>query len=195
MRNIIIPASKSLTISNKFPNKNINNETISVGNDGRYYYHSYLFFDTTAIPDNILIHSAKIVLFKIEDFHNHNNVIFSLYPLLDYFSTFTTYTNHPRVNTNFKNTFSPFTSNIYVEIDITDIVIMWSSNTLINKGLFLVGDFTVPYLTSFGSALNKDNYLTPFLRISFKESPPIVNVHCIDKLPLYKLSCSCELKH
>ena len=195
MKNIIIPASKSLTISNKFPNENINNSIIRVGNDGTYYYHGYLFFDTSPIPDNILIYSAEIVLFKTKDFFDCNHTTFSLYPLLDYFSTFTTYANHPRVNMNFKNNFSPFTSNICVEIDMTNIVSMWSSNTLINKGLFLVGDFTKTSLTSFASALNKENYLVPFLRICFKELPTIDNSNCINKMPFYKLSCSCEVKH
>ncbi|WFD11280.1 DNRLRE domain-containing protein [Tepidibacter hydrothermalis] len=185
MRNIIIPASKSLTVSNKFPNKNLNDETISIGNDGTYYYHSYLFFDISALPDNISIHSAEIALFKVEDFFDCYTVKFSIYPILDYFSDFTTWENHPRVDMNVKKNFIPLTCNVCSEIDITDIVIMWSNNTLINKGLFLVGDFTKPSLTSFGSALNKDTYLIPFLRISFKE---LRSVTPSNRLPFFKLA-------
>ena len=36
MENISIPSSKSLTLTNKIPDGNINNDNITVGNDGLY---------------------------------------------------------------------------------------------------------------------------------------------------------------
>ncbi|SHH01180.1 DNRLRE domain-containing protein [Tepidibacter thalassicus] len=194
MRNIIIPASKSLTISNKIPNENINNEFINVGNDGKYYYYSYLFFDISPIPSNIVINSAEIILFKVKDFFNCNTKVFSIYPLSDYFSTFTTYKNHPRINTQFKYDFLPFTNNIYIEVNITDILEAWINNTLINKGIILIGDNNQNCLTTFASALNKDPYLIPFLRVSFQESSIEVIVDYPFKIPYRNINWTCKTK-
>ena len=54
MKNILIPASKSLTVTSKFPCRNLNNDKIKVGYDGNYIYSSYLYFDISSLPRNIV---------------------------------------------------------------------------------------------------------------------------------------------
>ncbi|MCY6371033.1 DNRLRE domain-containing protein [Clostridium ganghwense] len=163
-------------MSSKFPQENINGETIIVGNDGNDFYGSYLFFDTSSIPDNISIHSSEIVLFKVTDFFYDYNKNFSICPIADYFSSFTSYETRPKIYKNFSEIFNPFTCGVAVEIDITNIVRGWLQNLIINKGLFLYSSNSNSSLTSFGSALSKDNYLIPILRVSFKKSPIPVNL-------------------
>ncbi|MDW8801302.1 DNRLRE domain-containing protein [Clostridium sp. A1-XYC3] len=79
-----IPATKSLTVSSKYPNSNINNKYIYIGNECSvkyicYLYNdkciyarneclakyiSYLYFDISSIPGNIKNIYATLVLFK-----------------------------------------------------------------------------------------------------------------------------------
>lgn len=71
MANIIIPAVKSITVTNKYPDKSLNEGTITIGLDNKNNYYSYLFFDVSSIPSNIVIYSAELVLFKIDHFLNN----------------------------------------------------------------------------------------------------------------------------
>lgn len=167
MANIIIPASKSLTVTNKFPKGNINTDKISIGYDGEYHYSSYLFFDTSLIPNNTSIYSAELVLFKTCDFYNDRTITFKVYPLLDFFSTYTTYNNCPAVCTSLKSNFFPFTKKTAIEINVTQIVCYWQEMSLKNKGLILTGSYKKISYTSFGSALSKDSYIIPILYISY----------------------------
>eukprot|EP00831_Metopus_contortus_P004366 TRINITY_DN11613_c0_g1_i2.p2 TRINITY_DN11613_c0_g1~~TRINITY_DN11613_c0_g1_i2.p2 ORF type:complete len:156 (+),score=57.29 TRINITY_DN11613_c0_g1_i2:84-551(+) len=54
MNSITIPAIKSLTITNKYPDKSLNEDKILVGSDGKYDYYSYLFWDISSIPSNVI---------------------------------------------------------------------------------------------------------------------------------------------
>ena len=111
--------------------------------------------------------SAKLILFKVADFININSVKFSVYPLCDYFSSFTTFKNPCKINPTLKHDFKPFTKNAVIEIDITDIVSKWMDNSLPNKGLVIVGNPSNNNLslTAFGSAYNKNNTIIPFLSL------------------------------
>jgi len=90
LQSILIPAIKSLTVTNKQSNGNINEDIIIVGGDGGFIYVSYLFFDISSIPSNVVISSAELVLFKTNNFYNDSSKEFMIYPLIDYFSTYTT---------------------------------------------------------------------------------------------------------
>ena len=70
MKNILIPASKSLTVTSKFPCRNLNNDKIKVGYDGNYIYYSYLYFDISSLPRNIVLYDSKLILFKVDKFYN-----------------------------------------------------------------------------------------------------------------------------
>ena len=87
MKSLIIPAIKSLTITNKHPDKSVNEDTIIVGSDGEYNYYSYLFWDISLIPSNVIISSAKLTLFKVDNFFYDINKKISISPLYEYFSS------------------------------------------------------------------------------------------------------------
>ncbi|MBL4933553.1 DNRLRE domain-containing protein [Clostridium paridis] len=164
MSSLLIPATKSLTVTNRIPNGNINEDTILVGSDENFVYFSYLFFDTSVIPKDSCICSAELVLFKTNDFYNSRKE-FYISPLLDYFSSYTTFNNRPRVNTIIKATFYPVVSKVAATVDLTYFVSYWFKNNLANTSIIL---FTKEkdILTKFGSAVSSDPYLIPYLSIS-----------------------------
>ncbi|WP_297422304.1 DNRLRE domain-containing protein [Clostridium sp.] len=166
MASIIIPASKSLTIIDKFPTENINNNIISVGNNGINNYISYLFFDISTIPNDVLISYAELVLFKTDKFYNDDNKIFEVYSLDEYFSTYTTFKNHPKINDSFKKIFYPVTSKAAVTIPITSLVKLWLKDFNINTSIMLCSK-SKNSLLHFGSAICKQKYLVPFLKVYF----------------------------
>lgn len=173
---INIPASKSLTLSNRFPTGNMRNKKIMVGNERKDTYYSYLFFDISRIPSNIVLVSAVLVLFKVADFFAYPTKKFAVYPLLKQFSSFTTYENNCPVDLNpaLKQEFLPFTKDVAIEIDITPLFHQWLSNTLVNNGIVIKdGSYRKPCIwghTCFGSAYNKDNTLIPFIRVNFRQN-------------------------
>jgi len=167
LASILIPATKSLTVTNRLPNENINEDIIVVGNDGKYDYISYLFFDISAIPSNVSIRSAELVLFKTNSFYNDSRKEFFIYPLNDYFSTYTTFNNRPKVNTIMKKKFYPITSNIAVTANLANLVSLWLDNKLTNTGIALM-DKSNSVLAEFGSSISKDSYLIPFIKVVAK---------------------------
>lgn len=162
---ILIPATKSLTVTDQIPNGNINNDTITVGSDGNYNYISYLFFDISAIPVNISILNAELVLFKQNNFFNDCRKEFYIYPLSDYFSTYTNYNNRPNVNAIIRKIFYPFTSKVAVTANLTSVASLWVKNQLTNTGIALVGKKNNGFV-DFGSAICTDPYLIPFIKVA-----------------------------
>lgn len=197
MGSIIIPVIKSLTVSNKYPNKSLNEGVITVGSDGKYKYYSYLFFDISSIPCDVMISSAELVLFKTDKFYNDNTKKFSISPLRDYFSTYTTYDNPPAYDHYTIINFYPLTSKIAVTINITTIISSWVKNKPNNKGIILYGK-NENTIINFGSVKNDDTYLIPFIRISYEY--PSVNKyykseckdHCKNKCPKCECTEQCQ---
>lgn len=174
---ILIPATKSLTVTNKFLNGNINEETLIVGNNDHEIYISYLFFDISTLPINVSVVDAELVLFKQNNFFNDFKSEFFIYPLSDYFSSYTTYSNKPSINAIVKSVFYPLTSKIAVTANLTYIVSLWYKNELSNTGIALMSR-KKDVLMKFGSSINCDSYLTPFLKVAVI---PIVSTSCFKK--------------
>lgn len=166
MENIIIPSTKSLTLTNKIPDGNINGNNITVGNEGQYTYSSFLFFDISGIPSNAEISNAELILFKTDNFYNDNRKCIYIYPLLDYFSTYSTYNNPPEVTNIIEGKLYPLTSKISATTNITKIVSLWFKHAASNKGIILCKKNN-NFITNFGSAICKDNYLTPFINVTY----------------------------
>lgn len=166
MESIIIPSTKSLTLTNKIPHGNINEDNITIGNDGLYTYSSFLFFDISKIPSNAQISNAELVLFKTDNFYKDNRKCIYIYPLFDYFSTYTTYKNPPEVNNLIEGKLHPLTSKISVTATLTKIVSLWLRNSTSNKGIILCKKRN-DFITSFGSSICKDSYLTPFINVTY----------------------------
>ncbi|MGH4120175.1 DNRLRE domain-containing protein [Clostridium sp.] len=178
MASILIPATRSLTVTNRLPNGNINDNTIFVGNDGGYNYISYLFFDISAIPTNVSISSAELVLFKTNKFYNDSKQEFFIHPLSDYFSTYTSFNNQPRVNRSLKKKFNPIISDVAVSVNLAYFVSLWLSNKLNNTGIALFSE-NHSVLAEFGSSMSVDSYLTPFIKVVISnECNDYKKTHC-----------------
>lgn len=167
MANIIIPAAKSLTVTNKYPDKSLNEGTITIGFDNKNTYYSYLFFDVSSLPSDIVISSAELVLFKTDQFFNNIDQKLSISPLRDYFSTYTTYNNAPNYDHYSIINFYPLTSKVAVTINVTNIVSAWIKNRPSNKGIIIYGRSTGT-IVNFGSVKNHDTYLIPFLKVHYE---------------------------
>ena len=166
METILIPSTKSLTLTNKFPDGNINEGHIAVGNDGLYTYSSFLFFDISSIPNNAEISNAELVLFKTDNFYNDCRKYIYIYPLGDYFSTYSTYNNPPVVNQIVESALYPLTSKISTTANITKLVSLWYRNIIPNKGMILYKKNN-NFITNFGSAICNDSYLIPYIKVVY----------------------------
>lgn len=166
MASLIIPGDKSITISNEMYYTTKKNEFIFIEDIHENINKSYLFFNINTIPENVLISSAELVLFK-SSYDMQTNTLINIYPLKDDFSTYTTYKTQPGIYSSYKKTGKVSTNKISVEIDIMDIVIAWLDGTIINKGLVIEGDEGVTPLLRFGSTFISDEYLVPILRIVY----------------------------
>ncbi|OPJ55351.1 DNRLRE domain-containing protein [Clostridium chromiireducens] len=173
MKSILIPAIKSLTVTNKYPDKSLNEDIITVGSDDKYKYYSYLFFDISSIPCDVIISNAELILFKVDKFCNDDTKKFSISPLREYFSTYTTYNNPPDYDHYTIINFYPLTSKISVTVNITTIISSWVKNkpNSKNKGMILYGK-NREVIISFGSVKSSDNYLVPFIMVNYEYSLP-----------------------
>lgn len=173
MANIIIPASKSLTVTSRFPFRGINENTIKIGHDRLYNYISYLSFDISSIPPNITVSKAELVLFKTDNFIDNKNIRYHIYPLNDYFSPFTNYNRRPSINRDIKKEFYPMTSKAAVTVDVTEFVSLWIKDKLPTTGIALLNDNSTHYANccssyaKFGSSMCPNSSLVPFIRIVF----------------------------
>lgn len=168
---INIPASKSLTLSNEVPTGNIQDKII-VGSQSQYIYYSYLFFDTSMLPGDIVLLSATLVLFKVADFFNSPTQLFTIYPLLKQFSSYSSYENPCPIDLDptLEQEFQPYTKDVAIEVSITALFTKWIDNTLVNRGI-AIKDSTYTKPTGFGTAYSKDNMLIPFIRVHFRQNP------------------------
>ena len=176
MSKILIPATKSITVSSKFPNRSFRKKIITIGFKKKYICNSCLFFDIGFIESNY-VKSAILTLFKTSDLFFINGIEFYVVPLLSPFSSITTYNDCQKVDSKLAVKFSPFIREIAVQIDITTIVNKWIDNTLPNYGLIIMGrriNLKESGCVSFGSAYNCDNTLIPLININYKP-----NIFCL----------------
>jgi hypothetical protein len=169
LASIIIPANKSITLSDKLPDGNIKEDILLVGSDGINKYISYLFFDISNIPSNVAVTYAELVMFKANNFYNDSSKVFGVYPC-SYFSSYSTYNNRPQIDACNPTYFYPITSQVHVKAVITYIISAWLNNAKRSNCLMLFGKNNDIFST-FGSATSKDSYLIPFLKINFTPIP------------------------
>lgn len=167
MASLIIEGSKSISISNRFPNKSIRDESIFIEDKDRSIHKSYLFFDLCSIPANATISSAQLVLFRKNYCHMDNNTFINICPLKDDFSTYTTYRIQPKIYDSYKKVGEVSKNKVSVEVDITEILKAWLNGTIINKGLVIEGNKKTTPLLIFGSTFTRDEYLMPIIRVIY----------------------------
>ncbi|WP_298843704.1 DNRLRE domain-containing protein [uncultured Clostridium sp.] len=191
MESIIISSTKSLTLTNKILDGNINKDNITVGYDGVYSYSSLLFFDISKIPINAEIANAEIVLFKTDKFYDDKKKCIYIYPLFDYFNNYTTYKNPPMVNNLIQGSIYPITSKILVKANITKIVSLWFKHPASNKGIILYKKSN-DFITNYGSATCKDSSLTPFIKVNYGIKKTIA---ILENNTNYKNECNHNIKN
>lgn len=179
MESIIIPSTKSLTLTNNNANGNINEDNITVGNinqnnitvgnDELYTYSSFLFFDISTIPGNAEISNAELILFKTDNFYENIKKCIYIYPLSDLSSNYTIYKNPLKGMHRIECSLS----RISVTANITKIVSLWFKNTVSNKGIILYQKKR-NFITNFGSAMCKDRFLIPFIKVSYSIKNTII---------------------
>ncbi|WP_243124581.1 DNRLRE domain-containing protein [Clostridium sp. AWRP] len=164
-----IQASKSLTLTDKIPNGNIQDYKMIVGCDDEFEYHSLLYFNISSLPNNIIVTNAELTLFKCDNFHNDKSVEFIIYPIYDHFSIYTTYSRIPLADKFSGTRFYPMTSKSTVAINITHIVSSWIKNPSSNKGI-MISNIWNNAIASFGSVLAKKQQIVPFISITYKHN-------------------------
>ncbi|HBC95838.1 MAG TPA: hypothetical protein DC034_03450 [Clostridium sp.] len=169
MDTLIIPASKSLTLTDKIPDGNIHDYKIIVGCDNEFEYHGLLYFNISSLPNNIIIANAKLTLFKCDGFHNDKNIEFIIYPIYDHFSIYTTYLRIPSSDKFSGIRFYPMTSKSTVTADITRIVSSWIKNASSNKGI-MISNVWNNSIASFGSSSAKKQQIVPFITVTYKQN-------------------------
>lgn len=181
MPSIEIPSSKSLTVLNNYAKKNIRSNIITIGKGKKYDYISYLYFELPISSAYMEVCSAEIVLFKTGNSVYESDNYYWVCPLLEDFSTYTNYYNRPNYESSLGIVFSIRKDEIYSQINITPIVMQWINNNLSNKGLTIFADSDSEQVITYGSALNNDKYLVPFLRIHLRNN---LNNYCIKTIPI-----------
>lgn len=180
-------ASKSITISDRFPNENVNSEEVFIGNRNKFRYITYLYFDLSSLEKSYKISSAKLILFKSRNEQQccNNDYVkdknYGIYILKEHFSGLTNYNNKPRYYSAQGVNFISNPNQIYDEIDINNIVQLWQDNIFDNKGIMLSGNTMESKPLIYGATKNNDTTLKPFLRVNYSKDevfPPHVELEC-----------------
>lgn len=178
MANISVAATRSITVSSKFPNKSFQKQTITIGCRKGNTCYSYVFFDTGVVACDH-VQSATLVLFKASDFFIADGITYYIMPVVSPFSSRTTYTSCTPNDFDLRLAVEfcpPGREEVAVQIDVTTIVNRWLVNTLPNCGLVIAGYGARPGESgciSLGSAYSRDNTLIPVINMSYQQ-----NVFC-----------------
>lgn len=136
-------------------------------------FESYVFFE---LPTSISLSNfkqANLILFKVPCKTSNNQKWYggnySVYPLLDFFSTYSSVYSLPSFNYEkgiyFKN--EPWSS--YTQIDITDIVNEWMNGNIENKGL-LLSELNASNLLTYASGRCRTKEMVPTLRLIYEQN-------------------------
>ena len=163
----------STNVTNDCSKINKNKQTLMLGN---YHCNNYLvnlFFEMPTYPYIINLYQAKLVLFKIpleykieSKYLNEQKSIYSVYPLLNFFSIYHCDFSSPQINPEFKTNFYNNPLESFLEIDITNIISAWVHDEIENKGLLLAGN-RYSETVRFASANYEINGMRPILRLIY----------------------------
>lgn len=181
---LVIPASRSLTVSSTYPFSNVEGMYLYIGNKWKTKYMNCLYFDVSSIPCALKELHATLVLYKkpILYYNNCKKQIeeYAVSPLLEDFNRHTTYNNMPKYDSSIQETFFIDEKNICEEIEITDIVCDWINGKISNKGLIIYEKQAINNLTNNFSIL----IVVPFIKIwytcNFNPEPEIPTIRKVE---------------
>lgn len=93
-----ILCTKSLTVTDLYPDGNIQDDTLKVGFDGKNIYRSYLYFDIGNILENSIINFVILRIFIKKIVTCHTPITLYVQALKDEFNKCTTFNNQPEYN-------------------------------------------------------------------------------------------------
>jgi len=177
---IDLMCKESISLINGVKSSTCINDKLCLGNN----FEIYLFFE---LPPSVFWSrtiSAKLIMFKIPfNFTDipsgpHSN-LYSIYPLLDFFSAYNNWYEPPRIDNNLKVNYEDHENISYNEVDITQIAEAWIKKNPENKGLLLKGTPNSKCLV-YASAQNRIIGIRPFIRIAYEGlSTPLSIAPCI----------------
>lgn len=180
-----IICNKSLTVTN-LCDKNINEDLIITGFDGKNIYKSYLYFDLESIEQkNITVKSCTLRLYLQSAKSCLPYIKLWIKPIEESFTKYTTFQNQPKCyNTNviikIKNSFPK-----WIDININKIFFAWQREFIKNHGLAIVTEENKKSIMSICSCLNSDRELVPKLCIKYSPINCDSNKNCIDIIEKY----------
>lgn len=163
-------------------------KSLLLGKDNFYDYMIYLYFNFPTYSCFKYLKEARLILCKIpvnsEEFKEasckNENSEYSVYPLLDFFSIYSSIFSNARLDYNLKVNFEDKGFYSYTEVDITSIIKAWTKEEIENKGLILMGNHDAEPILYASNRYNTIG-MQPKLRLIYDENhicPPLVTVPC-----------------
>lgn len=165
---IQFPCSKSLTITDLYPNKNFEKSVLDIGFYDGKLYKSYIYFNLSDLHEDFVVNSAILrVYLKRHISYGKSNTLY-IYPLEQNFNKSTTFDNQPTIS----NEFVKFTTrdyNKWMDIDITTLF-SHNTNQILSNGMLLKCDKDKNSLVSFYSNLSDNSKFSPKLCLDYSYS-------------------------
>ncbi|MED4749963.1 DNRLRE domain-containing protein [Brevibacillus choshinensis] len=139
------------------------NTSLFVGTKGSTssLYRSFLFFDLGLIPNNAIINSAVLKLYKLT---GNTNKIVRAHKVTSQWTEGVTHNTQPSIGSEYGSALTNATNTTY-DIDLKALVQEWVDGTSKNYGIALKGDETV---TASNISLGSDNNLNaPILMVDY----------------------------
>lgn len=162
-------------------------ESLLLGKDNSYDYIIYLYFNFPAYSYLKYLKEARLILGKLptndeklQTIYENQNSKYSVYPLLDFFSVFSSVFSNARLDYNRKVIFGNKGCYSYTEVDITTIIKACINEEIENKGLLLMGNNDAQQIV-YASNHYDTIGMRPKLRLIYDENnicPPLATVPC-----------------
>lgn len=171
-----IICKESISFS-KYSNVKIDKETLYLGSNSNYNYLICLYFDLPSYLRFDDLRKAILILYKIPQKHISNNRYskykkfenqYSIYPLEDFFSAYSSEFSIPGVDYSRKKVFIDKPEFCCTEIDITRIVRDCIKGDIENRGFLLMGKKNSRLITYASEKSEKPN-IYPTLRLIYNE--------------------------
>ncbi|WP_190285264.1 DNRLRE domain-containing protein [Clostridium sp. JN-1] len=158
--------SRSLTITDLYPNRNFQKGVLNAGFYEGNLYKSYIYFDLSNLCENFIVNSAVLRLYLKKHISYGKKSNLYIYPLKESFNKCTAFTNQPGISNEFVK-FSARDYNRPLDIDITSLFNSNNINYILNNGILLKCDEDKNSLVSFYSNLTDNCKIVPKIFLDY----------------------------